>query len=343
MNDFPTSTRRTVLLPAAACLTVLLAGCGIVQPGTRPHDALAGPHAAEPAPAASSSAPAAATLVQPGTRPHDALAGPHAAEPAPAASSSAPAAATPSDAATPAASPAPSASATPTAPSLPALSAAAQQEYGPCLTERVGLGSRGTCATLLQSKLGDLGFYEGSSKKKRFAVSQVNALLNYQRSRDLSSADGVAGKETWYALASGKPARSTALPAECQVDGVALCVDQGARTLRYVKDGAVVKTFNVRLGGFTSDAKTHQWRVFPTANGDYKVYDKQKSPYSKTYGYGAMPYSVMFHPDMYVHYSSGFRSDGYARSSHGCVNVGSLKDMKWIYRNTPIGAAVHVY
>ena len=83
--------------------------------------------------------------------------------------------------------------------------------------------------------------------------------------------------------------------------------------------------------------------MFPTASGTWKVYDKQVNPYSKTYGAGAMPYSTMFYPDMYVHYSPGFASQGYAGSSHGCVNIRKLADAKWIFKNTPIGSKVFVF
>ena len=110
-----------------------------------------------------------------------------------------------------------------------------------------------------------------------------------------------------------------------------------------IYNGKVVKTFKVRLGGYNQHAKTHIWRNFPTANGTWKVYDKQVDPASENYGSGAMPYSTMFYPDMYVHYSPGFHAVGYAGSSHGCVNIGKLSDAIWIFKNTPIGAKVHIY
>ena len=56
-----------------------------------------------------------------------------------------------------------------------------------------------------------------------------------------------------------------------------------------------------------------------------------------------MPYSVMFDPNMYVTYSADFAKRGYIRSSHGCVNVASKDDAKWIFDNTPIEARVWVW
>jgi lipoprotein-anchoring transpeptidase ErfK/SrfK len=105
----------------------------------------------------------------------------------------------------------------------------------------------------------------------------------------------------------------------------------------------VERTVQVRLGGFAQHAKKKNWRNFPTANGTYTVYDKQRNPRSENYGAGAMPYSIMFHPDMYVHYSSGFAKQGYDSSSHGCVNVGDKDAILWLYEHTPIGATVHVF
>jgi hypothetical protein len=240
--------------------------------------------------------------------------------------------------ATPEVSPAPETSPQPT---LPALSAAQQEKFGGCLTTAVTHWSSGACAALAQETLAGIGFLAGEPAK-RIDVRGANAILNYQRSRGID-ATGTIDEATWRALATNQSPRSTALPAECLVAGTVLCVDQGARTLRYVVDGTVERTVQVRLGGFAQHAKKKNWRNFPTANGTYTVYDKQRNPRSENYGAGAMPYSIMFHPDMYVHYSSGFAKQGYDSSSHGCVNVGDKDAILWLYEHTPIGATVHVF
>ena len=224
----------------------------------------------------------------------------------------------------------------------PTLTAAQEAKYGACLDTSVSNWSKGACATLLQEELIELGYLAGEPQN-RIGVPAMNALLRYQWSREVTP-DGTAGAQTWYALASGRPARSTALPRECsEIPGVVLCVDQAASTLTFVRDGMVEKRIDVRLGGWTSDAKTKKWRVFPTANGLWRVYNKHRNPSSPTYGEGVMPYSVMFDPNMYVHYSADFAKHGYARSSHGCVNVASKEDAKWFFDNTPIEARVWVW
>lgn len=142
---------------------------------------------------------------------------------------------------------------------------------------------------------------------------------------------------------TGAPMLPEVIPASCKGKGVVLCVDKAHRKLTYFKDGKAVKSIAIRVGGWNEHPKTHEWRVFETVNGMWDVFDKKVSPPSDNYGSGAMPYSVMFNENMYVHYSSGFASVGYAGSSHGCVNVGSLTDAKWFFANTPVGARVYVF
>lgn len=228
-----------------------------------------------------------------------------------------------------------------TPPPLPELTAAQQEKFGACLNTVISPGTKGSCAELVQRELKELGLYE-SKVTQRATTAATNAVLRYQRSRNIKPTGNVS-EQTWYALASGQPARPETIPDACKIDGVVLCVDQGHDKLRYMKNGEVLRTVRIRTGGYTNDAKTGKWRVFPTVNGFYQVFNKHQNPRSSTYGSGAMPYSIMFDPNMYVHYSTPFARQGYASSSHGCVNVASLDDIKWLYNNTPVGAYVHVY
>lgn len=224
---------------------------------------------------------------------------------------------------------------------LAGLSKKERKAFGGCLKRTVGPHSSGGCATLALSSLKKAGYYPWSNVGT-ITVAGVNALLNYQRSRGLT-ATGTTTKATWIALATKAHAVPIALPKTCFTKGVVLCVDQAHRKLFWLRDGKVVRTFAVRLGGYNASPKTHKWRIFPTANGTWKVYDKQVDPASDNYGSGAMPYSTMFYPDMYVHYSPGFHSVGYSMSSHGCVNIGQLSQAQWIFTHTPIGAKVHIF
>ncbi|MCW3157905.1 L,D-transpeptidase family protein [Micropruina sonneratiae] len=260
---------------------------------------------------------------------------------APVATATASATATGSATGTASATPQPSATKTAEPNPWTLLSDSVRKKFKSCKSTTVRPGSSGACTTLLQKELKKAGFYPWSVSSY-LSVAGVNAVLNYQRSRGLD-ADGFAGKSTWLALASKAPTVSKELPKTCFTKGVVLCVDQAHRKLYWLRNGEIIKTFKVRLGGYAQHAKTYIWRNFPTANGTWKVYDKQVNPYSENYGSGAMPYSTMFYPDMYVHYSPGFNSSGYASSSHGCVNIRKLSDAQWIFKKTPIGAKVHIY
>ena len=223
-----------------------------------------------------------------------------------------------------------------------ALSKKTKKEFKGCFDKAVSPGSSGRCAQLVIKKLKAAKFYPWAMTS-RISTVGANAILNYQRSRGIK-ATGTVARQTWLALATKAKAVPQVLPKKCLAKGVVICVDQAHRKLFWLKNGKVVKTVKVRLGGWNNHPKKpKQWRVYPTANGTWKVYDKQVNPKSDNYGSGAMPYSVMFYPDMYVHYSPGFHSVGYAGSSHGCVNVGNLADAIWIFKHTPIGTKVHVY
>lgn len=224
--------------------------------------------------------------------------------------------------------------------SVTSLSSAQRKKLGSCLSATVSPGSSGACAKKALTMIKAAGLYSGPTSS--VGVAGANAILNYQRSRGISPTASV-GKVTWAALAANAPAVPKVTPKICLGKGVNLCVDKAHRKMTWYRNGKVVRTFAIRVGGWNSSPKTGKWRVYPTANGTWRVYNKHVNPDSENYGSGAMPYSTMFYPDMYVHYSSGFASQGYSGSSHGCVNIRSLADAKWIFHNTPIGATVFVY
>lgn len=223
-----------------------------------------------------------------------------------------------------------------------ALSKKTRAEFKGCLKTTVRPGSSGTCARLVVKKLKAANFYPWPVTS-RITVAVANAILNYQRSRGIKGT-AIVARATWLALASKAPTIPRVIPKRCLAKGVVICVDQSRRKLFWMRNGKLVKTVKVRLGGWNNHPKRpKEWRVYATADGTWRVYDKQVDPKSENYGSGAMPYSTMFHPDMYVHYSPGFRSQGYAGSSHGCVNVRDLAAAIWIFKHTPIGTKVHVY
>lgn len=308
-------------LVALAALAPLLAACTQVAP------------MATPAPQASLAVPAEVS-----------------ATPSPSDTPSATPSATPSETATPSATPSatsakpkPTPTASKTATPAPAAAPAGARTADPdgCATQVIRVKSTGKCV-LFGLKLLKKANYYSPTPGSTFGTAAVNWTLQYQRSRGLDDT-GRLDAPTWEALLAGRAQLPVRIPDSCRTSGVVLCVSKAQGKLYWLKNGTVKKTTSVRFGGWNTDAKTGAWRMFGTVNGTYRVYNKHPNPTSENYGAGAMPYSTMFDPNMYVHYSSGFASVGYSGSSHGCVNVRSRTDAKWIMDNTPIGAKVVVY
>ena len=114
--------------------------------------------------------------------------------------------------------------------------------------------------------------------------------------------------------------------------GRVLCIDKSSRTLRWVVDGQVLRTVDVRFGASYS----------PTREGLFHVGWKSRNHVSKLYG-SAMPYSMFFSGGQAVHYSSDFAARGYAGASHGCVNVRDRDAIRWLFDQVRVGDKVVVY
>lgn len=218
------------------------------------------------------------------------------------------------------------------------LTATPAEAAASCPTVRYG--SSGSCAKLAQSLLKKHGFYSGAVDG-RVKASTVNAVINYQRAKRMPDT-GQVGAQTWSALKAAKqPATYTGIPSSCRSGANVICASKSMRRVMVFKNGKLVKTVQARFGGWNRD-RYGRMRVHQTINGTYKVYRKAVSPYSKRYGFGAMPYSLIFDPNMYVHGSPDFDRTGYAGASHGCVNL-HVADAKWMYANMPVGTKIVVY
>ncbi|WP_426242579.1 L,D-transpeptidase family protein [Nocardioides sp. LHG3406-4] len=125
-----------------------------------------------------------------------------------------------------------------------------------------------------------------------------------------------------------KPA---ALDPRCR-SGRVLCIDKSSQSLRWVVDGEVVETFEVRFG---SDE-------LPTREGDFSVFSKSRDHVSSLYD-TSMPFAMFFSGGQAVHYSPDFAANGYAGASHGCVNVRDFDGVAWLFDQVRIGDRVIVY
>lgn len=122
-----------------------------------------------------------------------------------------------------------------------------------------------------------------------------------------------------------------ALDPRCRT-GRVLCIDKTSSTLRWVVDGTVLQTLDVRFGASGT----------PTREGLFHVYLKDADHVSRLYG-SSMPYSMFFSGGQAVHYSSDFAAVGYAGASHGCVNVRDHDGLAHLFGQVREGDAVVVY
>ncbi|MDP3890448.1 peptidoglycan-binding protein [Nocardioides sp.] len=114
--------------------------------------------------------------------------------------------------------------------------------------------------------------------------------------------------------------------------GRALCVDKSGNNLRWVVDGRILKTLDVRFGS----------QELPTREGAFSVHSKSRDHVSSLYD-TPMPFALFFSGGQAVHYSPDFAATGYNGASHGCVNVRDHAAMSWLFDQVRIGDKVIVY
>jgi peptidoglycan hydrolase-like protein with peptidoglycan-binding domain len=128
-----------------------------------------------------------------------------------------------------------------------------------------------------------------------------------------------------------EPEAAGALDPRCRT-GRALCVDKSTNALRWVVDGDVQMTLDVRFG---SDE-------LPTREGAFSVFTKSRDHVSSLYD-TPMPMAMFFSGGQAVHYSPDFAANGYSGASHGCVNVRDYDGIAALFDQVQIGDKVIVY
>ncbi|CAM3634620.1 L,D-transpeptidase family protein [Nocardioides zeicaulis] len=201
-------------------------------------------------------------------------------------------------------------------------------------------GDRGMFVRQVQARLEQVDQYDGDVTG-RYARTTVAAVEGFQAERRIP-VTGQVDRRTLDRLKemTREPTRAelfNIVPAGPPLDprcttGRAMCVDKSSRSLRWVVDGVVLKTVEVRFG---SDE-------LPTREGAFAVYRKSRDHVSNLYG-TSMPFAMFFSGGQAVHYSPDFAANGYDGASHGCVNVRDRAAVEWLFDRVRIGDAVIVY
>ena len=115
--------------------------------------------------------------------------------------------------------------------------------------------------------------------------------------------------------------------------GRAICIKKSTQRMYWVVNGQIKGSWSVRTGRPS----------LATRSGSFKIYLKHPNWYSTLYHVN-MPYTQFFSGGQAVHYSAEFARIGHSGAgSHGCVNMNSMSQARWLYNQTRVGDKVIVY
>ena len=208
---------------------------------------------------------------------------------------------------------------------------------GPAL---LAAGDRGDSVRGVQARLTQIAWLSGDVSGS-YDARTVAAVRGFQAKRGIPETGEVdqrtmdrlvamTAEPTHEQLFNIEP-EPGALDARCRT-GRVLCVDKTSRTLRWVIDGHVSTTYDVRFGS----------EELPTREGSFSVFSKSRDHVSSLFN-TSMPFAMFFSGGQAVHYSPDFAANGYAGASHGCVNVRDHDGMAWLFDQVRIGDRVVVY
>jgi lipoprotein-anchoring transpeptidase ErfK/SrfK len=201
-------------------------------------------------------------------------------------------------------------------------------------------GDEGPQVRELQARLKQIFWFEGDVTGT-YGDLTTTAVRGFQRKRQIPVTGAVDRRtldrleamtaEPTVAELQNRANQPGAVDARCRV-GRVICVDKTSSTLRWVVDGQVLQTLDVRFGASST----------PTREGVFHVYLKDADHVSRLYG-SSMPLSMFFSGGQAVHYSSDFATVGYAGASHGCVNVRDYDGLTKLFGQVRVGDTVVVY
>jgi peptidoglycan hydrolase-like protein with peptidoglycan-binding domain len=170
-------------------------------------------------------------------------------------------------------------------------------------------GSTGEEVRAVQSRLMQIGWLFGDVTGT-YDAATVEAVRGFQAKREIP-VTGEVDQRTLDRLVAMTYAPTYeqmhnivpepgALDPRCKT-GRALCVDKSGNSMRWVVDGKVLATYDVRFGS----------AELPTREGAFSVFMKSRDHVSTLY-HTSMPLAMFFSGGQAVHYSPDFAAHGYA-------------------------------
>jgi len=173
-----------------------------------------------------------------------------------------------------------------------------------------------------------------------FGTGSMNGLLTFQRAWPGLAVTGKVDAATWNALMSNEQRHVTNGPGAIPA-GTGIITSISQRTSWVVKAGKVTETLDSRTAGWKPDKRTGVMRIHVTPQGTYNIYNKYVKTPSAYFGDEAMPHSLIFDPNVYVHGSPLFDTQGYSGGSYACINLKTW-DAERIWPQIPIGSWVKI-
>ena len=207
----------------------------------------------------------------------------------------------------------------------------------------LGPGASGPAVRELQARLRQIGWFFGDVSDQ-YGEQTGTAVAGFQGKRQVPATgkvdqrtldllEAMTREPTAGELANRAPDPADGAPLDGRcTTGRALCIDKTSNSLRWVVDGKVRKSLDVRFGA----------EYTPTREGLFSVGWMDRDHVSSLYG-SAMPFSMFFSGGQAVHYSSDFAARGYSGASHGCVNVRDYDALAALFDQVDVGDKVVVY
>lgn len=209
----------------------------------------------------------------------------------------------------------------------------------------IGPGDSGIEVRELQARLKQIAWFN-EEVTDYYGDVTTSAVAGFQTKREIPSTGEVDQRtmdrllamtteptkaELFNRTPKPEPEAAAALDPRC-LTGDVMCIDKSSNSLRWVVDGQVKLTVDVRFGR----------EEMPTREGQFSVNFKSRDHVSSIY-HTSMPLAMFFSGGQAVHYSPDFAANGYSGASHGCVNVRDYDSIAWLFNQVDVGDKVIVY